>query len=216
MKILLLLLPFAIVMISCNNAGDKSVAKTFCDTACNSDTFLFTGNHKLDPSVSISVENCTADTITWNHGAMPSALQMHMGTLLDNLVRLNKSAISCYIKDTSYAWVTFNDCITGRGYLIYLPYNKRESVRKMSSAINSFDKKFVVPDDLRAYSDYSTIYVEDINTGKTERMTYKEEFKIDFNNIHEVIDSVNISRNRIFVQLIKNGQKLPLEKTISL
>ena len=216
MKFLLLLLPFASVMISCNNSGDKTAAKTFCDTTCNSDTFLFTGDHKLDPSVSISVKNCAADTITWVHGAMPTALQMHMGTLLDNLVRLNKSAISCVIKDTSYAWVTFNDCITGRGYLVYLPYNKKESVRKMSSALNSFDKKFVVPDDLRAYSDYSTIYVEDINTGKSERMTYKEEFKIDFNNIHEVIDSVNVSHNRIFVQLIKNGEKLTLEKSISL
>ena len=86
----------------------------------------------------------------------------------------------------------------------------------MSSAINSFDKKFVVPDDMRAYCDYSTIYVEDINTGKKEMMTFKEEYKIDFNNIHEAIDTVNISRNRIFVQLLKDGKKVPLEKTISL
>ena len=217
MRFFFSLLSFAFMMASCNNnSGEQSAAKLFCDTTCSSDTFLFTGNHKLDPSVSISVKNCAADTLSWNHGAMPAALQMHMGTLLDNLVRLNKSAISCFIKDTSYAWVTFNDCMTGRGYLIYLPFNKKESVRKMSSAITSFDKKFVVPDDVRAYSDYSTIYVEDINTCKSERMTYKEEFKIDFNNIHETIDSVNISRNRIFVQLIKNGQKVPLEKNISL
>jgi hypothetical protein len=139
-----------------------------------------------------------------------------MGTLLDNVVRLNKSAISCFIKDTSYAWVAFNDCITGRGYLLQLPFDKKQSVRKMSSAINSFDKKFVVPDDLRAYADYSTIYVEDINSGQKQQMTFKEEYKIDFNNIHEVIDSVNLSRNRIFVQLIKNGEKIELEKQISL
>ena len=86
----------------------------------------------------------------------------------------------------------------------------------MSSAINSFDKKFVVPEDLRAYADYSTIYVEDINTGKQESMTFKEEYKIDFNDIHKVIDSVNVSHDRIFVQLIKNGEKVPLEKKISL
>ena len=86
----------------------------------------------------------------------------------------------------------------------------------MSSAINSFDKKFVVPDDLVAYADYSTIYVEDMNTGKKEQMTFKEEYKINFNNIHKTIDSVNISRNRIYVQLIKDGQKVPLEKQIGL
>jgi hypothetical protein len=47
-------------------------------------------------------------------------------------------------------------------------------------------------------------------------MTFKEEYKIDFNNIHEVVDSVNVSHDRIFVQLIKGGEKLPLEKKISL
>jgi hypothetical protein len=162
------------------------------------------------------VKNCIADSITWAHDELPTNRQMHMGTLLDNLVRLNKSAISCFIKDTSYAWVAFNDCVTGRGYLMQLPFNKKQSLRKMSSAINSFDKKFVVPEDLRAYADYSTIYVEDINTGKKESMTFKEEYKIDFNNIHEVVDSVNVSHDRIFVQLIKGGEKLPLEKKISL
>jgi hypothetical protein len=131
-------------------------------------------------------------------------------------VRLNSSAINCFIKDTSYAWVSFNDCLTGRGYLMHLPFNKKQTVRKMSSAINSFDKKFVVPDDLRAYCDYSTIYVEDINTGSKAQMTFKEEYKIDFNAIHETIDTVNISRNRIFVQLMKDGKKIPIEKSITL
>jgi hypothetical protein len=106
--------------------------------------------------------------------------------------------------------------MTGRGYLMHLPFNKKETVRKMSSAINSFDKKFVVPEDLRAYCDYSTIYVEDINTGAKAQMTFKEEYKIDFNTIHETIDTVNISRNRIFVQLIKDGNKIPIEKNITL
>jgi hypothetical protein len=157
-----------------------------------------------------------ADSLTWTHDALPANRQMHMGTLLGNLVRINKSAVSCFIKDTSYAWVAFNDCITGRGYLMQLPFNKKESVRKMSSAINSFDKKFILPDDVRAYTDYSTIYVEDINTGKKDLMTFKEEYKIDFDKIHETIDSVNISHNRIFVQLIKNGEKVKLEKNINL
>jgi len=215
MKVLFLLSTVSLFFIACNSSADKT-ARTFCDTTCTNDTFKFSNDHKLRPRVIITVNNCTADSITWTHDALPANRQMHMGTLLDGLIRLNNSAISCFIKDTSYAWVAFNDCLTGRGYLMQLPFNKTQSVRKMSSAINSFDKKFVVPEDLRAYADYSTIYVEDINTGKKEQMTFKEEYKIDFDNIHEVIDSVNISRNRIYVELIKGGEKIPLEKQVSL
>ena len=215
MRVLLLLLSIGFFFTACNSGADKS-AQTFCDTTCINDTFKFSNDHKLRPRVIITVNNCTADSITWTHDALPANRQMHMGTLLDGLVRLNNSAISCFLKDTSYAWVAFNDCLTGRGYLMQLPFDKTKSVRKMSSAINSFDKKFVVPDDIRAYADYSTIYVEDINTGKKEQMTFKEEYKIDFNNIHEVIDSVNISPGRIYVELVKSGEKIPLEKQISL
>jgi len=215
MRVLFLLLPIGFFFTACNSSAEKS-AQTCCDTTCTNDTVKFSRDHKLNPRVTITVNNCTADSITWTHDALPANRQMHMGTLLDGLIRLNKSAISCFIKDTSYAWVAFNDCLTGRGYLMQLPFDKTQSVRKMSSAINSFDKKFVVPDDMRAYADYSTIYVEDINTGKKEQMTFKEEYKIDFNNIHEVIDSVNISRNRIYVQLIKGGEKVNLEKQISM
>ena len=215
MKFLILLFTLVLFLVSCDDKSSSSTA-TFCDTACNNDTLMYTGEHKLKPRVIISAKNCTGDSITWTHDALPANRQMHMGTLLDNLVRLNKSAVSFFIKDTSYAWIAFNDCNTGRGYLLHLPFDKKQTLRKMSSAINSFDKKFVVPDDLRAYADYSTIYVEDINTGKKEQMTFKEEYKINFNNIHEVIDSVNVSHDRIFVQLIKNGEKLPLEKQINL
>jgi len=215
MRFLILILSAGFFLSSCGD-NSSATAATFCDTACNNDSIKFSGGHKLNPRVAITVNNCLGDSITWTHDALPANRQMHMGTLLDNLVRLNKSAVSCFIKDTSYAWVAFNDCITGRGYLLQLPFDKKQSVRKMSSAINSFDKKFVVPDDLRAYADYSTIYVEDINTGKKEQMTFKEEYKINFNKIHDVIDSVNVSHDRIYVELIKNGNKLPLEKKISL
>lgn len=209
-----MLLAIVFLVASCTNNAAET--KTFCDTTCVNDSFKFSGDHKLKPFVTITVKNCIADSITWAHDALPANRQMHLGTLLDKLVRLNKSAISCFVKDTSYAWVAFNDCITGRGYLLQLPFNKKQSLRKMSGAINSFDKKFVVPEDLRSYADYTSIYVEDINTGKSESMTFKEEYKIDFNNIHEAIDSVNISRNRIYIQLIKNGEKVILEKKISL
>jgi hypothetical protein len=201
---------------SCGNNDGATTAQTFCDTACNSDTLMYKGDHKLEPFVSISQKNCLADTLTWTHNLLPSKRQMQISTLLDNSIRVNKSAVDVFIKDTSYAYLTFNDCVTGRGYLLKLPFDKRENINKVTSALNAFDKKFVVPDDLRAYADYSTIYVVDINTGKEEMMTFKEEFDINFNDVHKVIDSINVSRNRIYVLLKKDGKDLPLEKSISL
>lgn len=213
-----LILFFSILVLtaSCNSNNAGTTAKTFCDTACNNDPIVFKSEDKFHPFVSISEKNCLADTLTWTHDRMLNTRQMQIPNLLNNIIRLNKSAVSCYIKDTSYAYLAFNDCISGRGYLLKLPFNKKESINKISSALNAFDKKFVVPDDLRAYTDYSTIYVVNVKTDKKELMTFKEEFDIDFNDVHKVIDSINISHNRIFVLLKKDGKDLPLEKTISL
>ena len=201
-------------MIRC---GNKATANTtFCDTACNNDTLRFDGTGKMHPYVSISKKNCLADTITWTHEALPTKRQMQLPSLLNNSVRLNKTAVNCYIRDTSYAYVSFNDCVSGRGYLLKLPFSKKESVTKISSALNAFDKKFVVPDDLRAYADRSTLYVVDVATDKKELMTFKEEYPIDFDNVHAVIDSINVGRDHMFVLLKKDGKNIPIEKKISL
>ena len=216
MKSIVTIIGCVLLLASCSNNSNQGTAKTFCDTACNTDTLKFEGEHRFNPMVSISQKNCLADTLSWTHDGLPSKRQMQLPTLLNNPVRVNKAAVSCFIIDTSYAWLSFNDCVTGRGYLLKLPFNKKQNINKISSAINSFDKKFVVPDDLRAYADYSTIYVVDINSDKKEQMTFKEQYNIDFNTVHDVIDSVNISRDRIFVLLKKNGQDVPIEKKIKL
>jgi len=198
--------------------GDKNAtaAATFCDTTCNTDTLRFEGDHNLHPYVSISQKNCIADTLTWTHDDLPSKRQMQVPNLLNNTVRVNKTAANCYIKDTSYAYLSFNDCVSGRGYLLKLPFNKRENIAKITSALNAFDKKFVIPDDLRAYADYSTLYVIDVTTDKKEQMTFKEQYPIDFDNVHDVIDSINVSRDRLFVLLKKDGKEIPIEKKIAL
>ena len=218
MKGLLFSASLFLLMASCSNdKGSASASKPFCDTTCNDqDTFKFASGHKLHPFVKISVKNCSGDTVTWGHDRLPADRQIHMSTFLGKQVRLNSTAMECFIQDTSHAWLSFNDCITGRGYALKLPFNKSGTLFKVASALNSFDPKFVVEKGLKAYSDRSMVYVEDMVTEKTQQMTYKEKYEIDFDRIHESIDSVNISRTRIFVQLIKNGQKVPLEKTISL
>lgn len=215
---LILFLTLLIVLTTAIRCSDNkgSAKATFCDTACSGDTIRFEGAGKLHPYVSISQKNCIADTLTWTHDDLPSKRQMQMPTLLDNIVRVNKSAMNCYMRDTSYAYLSFNDCVSGRGYLLKLPFNKRENIFKVSSALNAFDKKFVVPDDLRAYADRSTLYVVDVATDKKAQMTFKEQYPINFDDVHQIIDSINVSRDRLFVLLKKDGKEIPLEKKISL
>jgi hypothetical protein len=211
---LILLLSASIVFIACNNSG--KTAKTFCDTTCKTDSFNFKGADRFESRVDISLKNCKPDSITWTHGGMTITRQLPFNDLTNQDVRLNPSAISCVIKDTSYAWLTFNDCITGRGFLVKLPFNKANNINKFTGALNSFDPKFSVEENLRAYTDRGSIYVTDINSGNQEVMTFKETYDIDFNNLHQVVDSINVTHKRIYVQLLKNGKEVPIEKAIDL
>lgn len=129
---------------------------------------------------------------------------------------MSPGATDCYIKDTSFAWLQFNDCKTGRGYLLKLPFNKEDERRKISSALTRFDPKFSVDRDLVAYTDRGSVFVENIKTGKQATLSFDKVYKIDFNKLHEMVDSVNITKSRIFVQMIREGQKVPYEKKISL
>jgi len=214
MKPIFILLATALSLTACKN--NAKTAKTFCDTTCHSDSFNFKSNDRFESAVSISVKDCKPDSIAWTHGGMDTRRQIPMSDLVDQDIRLNKSAVSCVIKDTSYAWLTFNDCVTGRGFLFKLPFNKANNITKISGALNSFDPKFVIADDLRAYTDRGSIFVIDINTGNQAVMTFKETYDIDFNELHKVVDSINVTHKRIYVNLLKQGQEVPLEKEINL
>src|SRR5690242_3078380 len=101
MKISLLLSLIIVLMVSCGNDKSGQTAKTFCDTTCSSDSFKFNGSHKWKPYVTISVKNCVADTLTWSHENLPAERKMQMPGLLGKPVRINKSAIACFIKDAA-------------------------------------------------------------------------------------------------------------------
>ncbi len=214
MKTVFILAIASLLFTACsNNAG---TAKTFCDTTCKSDSFNFKSSDRFGSSVAIAVKNCEPDSITWTHGEMATSRTIPFRDLANQDVRLNASAINCVIKDTSHAWLTFNDCITGRGFLFKLPFNKTTNITKILGALNSFDPKFKVADDLRAYTDRGSIFVVNLNTDKEAIMTFKETYDIDFNKIHDVVDSINVTHKRIYVKLLKNGQEVSLEKAIDL
>jgi len=216
MKLLTFLSFVALLSFSCKNNDGKTKA-LLCDTTCNTDTYTFKGTGKHNAYVSISQKGCVADTLSWSSDKMESKQKMLMAALFDTTIRINKAALSCVVNDTSYAWVTFNDCVTGRGYLLQTFFSDESRIKKYTSALNSFDKKFVVDDSIRAYCDYSAIYAVNVNTGKKVALYYTKELKkIDFNNIHETIDSINFSRNRLFAVMSTNGNNEKLEKSVKL
>ena len=202
-------------MISCGNNGDT--AKTFCDTACRNDSFIFRGDDRLRQMVYVSVKNCVADTIGWTHINKPVTAKISMGDFAKSPIRLNRSAINTVIKDTSAAWITFNDCVTGRGYLVKIRMSRFGGAEVISGGLNSFVSKFSIDPDLRAYTDKGNLYIDNVVTGKEAQMTFKKEWEMDLNNVLKTIDTLNVTKQRAYIVLIdKDGKKVPIEKKIEL
>lgn len=215
MKILPISLAFvflALVTASCKSKSAEG-PKVFCDTTCIKDTLRFTGEHPLKPTVAISVSQCRGDSIIWSYKGMGSDRK----TKFDYPdARLNKNYVRCVFKDTGFAYILFNDCLTGRGFQIRLPFDKKQSFAMRTSGINNLDPKFSVSENLLAYTDRGNIYVEEITTGKKAMMTFGEKLDIDYDALHEYIDSVHVTSDRIWVKVnIKNSWK-ELEKKITL
>ncbi len=197
---------------SCKSSSADGSAM-LCDTACLTDTIKFTGEHKLKPYVYITVNNCQADSIIWSYDGMASDRK----TKFDySEAKMNKNFVRCLFKDTDFAYILFNDCVTGRGFQIKLPYDKSQSFVMKTSGINNIDPKFSISDNLLAYTDRGNIYIEELATGKKAMMTFGEKLDIDYDAMHEYIDSVNITNSRIWVKVkIKDAWK-ELEKNIVL
>ncbi|MGH2552874.1 MAG: hypothetical protein ACRDEB_04115, partial [Chitinophagaceae bacterium] len=174
----------AVYTTGCSSKG-SSGSKTFCDTTCLKDTIRFTGDHKLAPYLYITAGNCIADTLTWSYKGMGVERKMGIKDLLNNKVYINSNYIKCTFNDTAYAWLMFNDCLTGRGYQLKIPFNKTTNLERKSSGINSIDPKFSIAENMIAYTDRGNIFVEDMFTGKTAQMTFGKALDIDYDDIHE-------------------------------
>lgn len=199
------------MFVSCG--GSSSGPATFCDTTCLKDTLKFAGNHKLEPYVYLSVKDCKPDSIIWSF----KGLGANRKTKFDYRdVSVNKDFIRCVFNDTAAAFILFNDCLTGRGFQIKLPFNKTQSFSMRTSGINNIDPKFSIGDNLLAYTDRGNIYVEEFTTGKKAMMTFGEKLDIDYDAIHEHIDSVNITNSRIWVKVKIGDAWKELEKKIVL
>lgn len=203
----------ALLLASCKGGSNTSDAQTgsFCkDSACMTAPFRFGSPTPDKPFVTVSFKDCKIDTIHWEKGKKEGAMDIIFKDFIPNDVRPSKSYFSCDVIADKYAWLKFNDCSTGRGYLIKLPFDKKETTAKYTSAINNFDPKFKVENGLVAYFDNTFIYVEDMNTGKTAQILLTDTgiTGIDYNNVHSVIDSVNITKSSIYAKIFFKGKEI--------
>jgi len=200
---------FLVLILACKNKTSSGRKPSFCDTMCMTDSLKFVeSSNKLRPYVYISAKNCTGDTLTWGYIGQNKNIEFNY--------RLNKDYARCFFKDTAFALLVFNTCENGRGYFIRFSFGKKASYQKSSSAINNFDPKFSVADSLIAYTDKGNIIVDDIRGGKEALMTFGKPLDFDFDAIHETLDSVNITRSRIWARVKIDGEWKAMEKNITL
>ncbi len=205
---------FALAFGSCKSSTGPA---TFCDTACMKDTIKFTDDkHPLKPYIYISARNCAADSLIWSYDGMGVNRKLDLADILGTTLHLSKDFIRCTFKDTGYVWLLFNDCSSGRGYSLKIPFNKKGTISPKASAINGLDPKYSVAEGLVAYTDRGNIFIEEMSTGKKAMMTFGQDISPNYNAIHETIDSVNITPSRAWAKVkIKDEWKV-LEKKIEL
>ena len=213
----IMIVPAIAVILAFSTGGCKSSSangpKLLCDTACLKDTLKFAGDHKLKPIVYLTASNCKGDSLIWSYDGMESMRK----TKFDYPdAKLNKDFVRCIFKDIEFAYILFNDCATSRGFQIKLPFDKKQSFTMKTSGINNIDPKFSISDNLLAYTDRGNIYLEDIASGKKAMMTFGEKLDIDYDAIHDHIDSVNITNSRIWVKVKIGEAWKEIEKKITL
>lgn len=211
-----ILLSTAALVTSC---GEKAAEapKAFCDTVCFSDSIKIEGQHKLKPYVYISGNDCKADTITWSYNGAKSNKKYALASMLANTnLKINKDYLKAYIRDTSLAYIMFNDCLTGQNYQIRVNFAEKTSIQPSKKGINDFDPKFDVAENLFVYTDGGNLYVEEMTTGKKAMMTFGQDAGVDFDYIHDKIDSVNVTPTKAWAKVKFGKEWKVIEKAIEL
>jgi len=188
------------ILFSCKNSANGGA--TFCDTACLKDSIKFIKEaSKLQPFVMITAANCKADSLKWGRLGYRRSIEF------PNKLKLNKDFAKVFYNDTAYVWLMFNSCETGQGHLYKLPFRSDAKMMISSRAINNLDKKFSITDGIAAWTDRGNIFLEDMATQKKAMMTFGVGIEtMDFEAIHETLDSVNITPTHAWAK-VKIGEK---------
>lgn len=214
MKKIFGLLAIVVLVASCNSK--EAGPATLCDKPCVSDTLNFTlqGN-EFEPYVKLIPGNCLVDTVVWSSKVIPSKRKIHLSTILGMIPAIDKSTVKCYIKDTSYAFLLFNDCLTRRGFWLKLSLGQTEEIEKSLSAFNTADPRYSIEEGLICYKANNTFFVQEIMTGKKASVDLPSP-TLEFETMYDVVDSVNVSRGRLFLNLKKGSKTTAFEKSIEL
>ena len=204
----------AITFVACGSKSADGPA-TFCDTACLTDSINFKGDHKLEPAVFIISNNCKADSIIWTYKGLGELRKTSFEGLIGRTPNINKNFIRCYFNNADVAWIMFNDCESGRGFQIKLPYDRSQSVSPKGSGINNLDPKFSISDNLVVFTDRGNLFIEDMSTGKKASMTFGEALEIDYDYLHDHIDSVNVTNTRAWAKVKIGKEWKVIEKNIT-
>jgi hypothetical protein len=217
MRILLLFVALAVTVNSFQSCSLFSSAPlTFCDTACINENIRFTGTHEDTPYVEISVVNCLPNTLSWNYSSLGTKRKIGFAYLIGRTVKINKDYMSVQFKENQYAWILFNDCVTGRDFQIKLPYDKATPFSLKSSGLNPVNPKFAIEAGLIVNTDRGNLFVEDALDGKKAMMTFGEKLDIDYDVIHDHIDSVSVTRSTIWAKIKIGNTWVIKEKKIVL
>lgn len=208
----------AILLISCaNNSNSKKQAAAFCaDTTCVQEPLLISEQGNGNPLVIISFKDCKIDSINWEKDGLGVKKAINFSEFVGKEVRISKEKISGEIIEAKFAWIKFNDCTTGRGFIIKLPFDKTGNTSKITSALNSFDPNYKVAEGLVSYYDNTFIYVEDIKTGLIAKtlLTDTGVRNIDYDYVHSLIESVDITTSHIKATIIVDGFPKQIDKPL--
>jgi len=216
MRLILLLLAVGVGLTFSQCGGSGHSTALLCDTTCLKDTIRFVGEDPSLPTVSIAPTACKPDTLLWTYEGMGVNRKIGLPAVLGHVVPIQASHARCVFDGNKKAWLLFNDCATGRGFQVKLPYDKRESISIRSSGINSIDPKFNIDPNILAYTDRGNIYVEHMKKGTSAMMTFREEVPIDYDRLHDHIDSVRVTPTQIWVRIKIQGEWKELQKEIDL
>ncbi|MGJ7032226.1 hypothetical protein [Niabella hirudinis] len=197
----------AVLLASCGGSSEgttETASSSFCtDSACIKEPLRLGSPTPDKPSVTVSFKDCQIDSILFDNGKAGNAKIGFTEFFQGRKIKPGKALFGYEFAEGQAAWLKFNDCGTGRGYLIKVPVGKGISPMKYFSAVNSFDPKFKVAEGLVSYYDNTFLYVQDVQTGKEAKtlLTDTGVKGVDHDNVHSFIDSVNISKDHLYAKI---------------
>ncbi len=204
-------LSFTWMLTACGGEATETASEPFCkDSSCMSEPIRVTSDAPGKPFVNVTFKDCKIDSIHSDKSGKGLSSKIIFSEFIPNEIKPSKEAFQIDIIGSSHAWMRFNDCATGRGYAIKLAFDENGSAQKITTAINNFDPRYKVADSLVAYYDNTFIYIRDMNTDKVAQqlLTDVGVRNHDVNKPHSLIDSVNITKEKIYAKILFEGKTI--------